>query len=610
MSIVLDRLSKHYGARAVVDRLSLEILDGELFVLLGASGSGKSTVLRLIAGLSTPDQGAIRLKGRDVTALPPQKRGVGFVFQNYSVFRHMTAAENIEFGLKIRHVPKARRRARRDELLDLVGLGGLGARYPDQLSGGQQQRVALARALAYEPEVLLLDEPFGALDAKIRSQLRRSVRQVQEKLRITTILVTHDQQEAFEMADRIGVIDRGHLVEVGRGEELYRSPRSLFVAMFLGAGTVLVGRSTGGNAEFGSVALPIPPEFPHEEGARVRLLVRPEQMSLESGPPPDGLAFGPGEVVDESFHGSARRVRVRVPSLSQVRQIAPPLPYGEEGFLLDADVSGETAIPERPWVHLKEWRILRRPPPRLLACSPARGTKAPVALARQVASAIRGTAVLLAVAAESEDSDRAAAEPKGSVEEALEVHVRSGNPAEAILQEQSEFFYELLVVSTPRKISRGEPGAQRLLATSATPMLFGRMGRDAFRRILICTAVGEPGKSTVRFGGWLAFRLRAEARLLHVCRPGEGTASPVVRSHLEAGIATLRTLEVPGVPIVRPSHAPLEGILAEADEWDADVVVIGGHGPLSRSITARDDVTLQMLARSERPVVVVPEGSA
>jgi sulfate transport system ATP-binding protein len=609
MSIVLDRLTKRYAARAVVDHLSLEIADGELFVLLGASGSGKSTVLRIIAGLSTLDEGAVRLMGRDVTALPPQKRGVGFVFQNYSVFRHMTAAQNIEFGLKIRRVPSAARRARRDELLDLVGLGGLGARYPDQLSGGQQQRVALARALAYGPEVLLLDEPFGALDAKIRSQLRRSFRQVQETLRVTTILVTHDQEEAFEMADRIGVIDRGRLIEVGRGEDLYRRPESLLVATFLGAGTVLVGRSTGGKAEFGPISLPIPAEVPHEEGARVRLLLRPEQMSLEPGPPADGFAFGPGEVVGENFLGSTRRVRVRVPRLTQVRQIAPVVPYGEEGFLLDADVSGETEIPKRPWVHLKEWRILRRPAPRLLACSPARGTDPPLELAERLATAIGGSAVLLAVSPDPADVDPVTADWKKRIGEALELRVRSGNPAEAILQEQSEFFYDLLALSTPRRISRGEPGVQRLLATSATPMLFARSGREAFRRVLLCTAVGEPGKGTVRFGGWLAFRLRAQARLLHVSRPGEGSGGPV-KAHLDAGIATLRTLEVPAVAVVRASRAPLEGILAEASEWDADLVVIGWHGPLSRSLTARDDVTLQMLARSDRPVLVVPEGSA
>ncbi|HBY98335.1 MAG TPA: hypothetical protein DEP84_31070, partial [Chloroflexi bacterium] len=265
MSIVLDRLTKRFGSQLVVDQVSLEVADGELFVLLGASGSGKSTILRLIAGLSRPDGGRILLHGRDVTMVSPQQRGTGFVFQNYSIFRHMSVAENIEFGLKIRKVPSTERARRREQLLDLVGLAGLGDRYANQLSGGQQQRVALARALAYEPNVLLLDEPFGALDVKIRAQLRRSLKEIQDRLSVTTILVTHDQEEAFELADRIGVIERGHLLEVGAAEALYARPESLFVATFLGVGNVLVGRAEAGAARFGPLALPIPPSVPHED---------------------------------------------------------------------------------------------------------------------------------------------------------------------------------------------------------------------------------------------------------------------------------------------------------------------------------------------------------
>ncbi|HEY2737890.1 MAG TPA: ABC transporter ATP-binding protein, partial [Thermoanaerobaculia bacterium] len=278
MSIVLDRLSKRFGNQTVVSRVSLEIEDGELFVLLGASGSGKSTVLRLIAGLSVPDSGTIQLRGRDVTDLAPQEREIGFVFQNYSIFRHMSVAENIEFPLKIRKVPAEERTRRREELLDLVGLGGLGGRYAHQLSGGQQQRVALARSLAHKPSVLLLDEPFGALDVKIRGQLRRNLREIQQKLKVTAILVTHDQEEGFELADRVGLMDRGALLEVGHPETLYAKPRTLFGATFLGAGTVLVGRARGNEARLGDLALPIPPEVEHEEGSRVRVLFRPEQV--------------------------------------------------------------------------------------------------------------------------------------------------------------------------------------------------------------------------------------------------------------------------------------------------------------------------------------------
>src|SRR5215216_5584905 len=241
MSIVLEQISKRYGSQWVVDNVSLEVADKELFVLLGSSGSGKSTILRMIAGLSTPTGGRVFLHGRDVTWLRPQARGTGFVFQSYSIFRHMSIADNIEFGLRIRKVPKDERRQKREQLLDLVGLAGLGNRYPHQLSGGQQQRVALARALVYEPNVLLLDEPFGALDVKIRAQLRRSLKEIQRRLGVTTILVTHDQEEAFELADRIGVLERGRLLEVGPGESLMQS-RSLYSRPpFLGRGPCLSG---------------------------------------------------------------------------------------------------------------------------------------------------------------------------------------------------------------------------------------------------------------------------------------------------------------------------------------------------------------------------------
>src|SRR5215813_12035997 len=278
MSIVLEQITKRFGNQWVVDNVSLEVADKELFVLLGSSGSGKSTILRMIAGLTEPTGGRILLQGRDVTYLTPQKRGTGFVFQNYSIFRHMSVGENIEFGLKIRKTSKSERARRRDELLELVGLAGLGSRYAHQLSGGQQQRVALARALCYEPNVLLLDEPFGALDVKIRAQLRRSLKEIQRRLGVATILVTHDQEEAFELADRIGVLERGRLLEVGAGENLYARPRSLFAATFLGASNIIVGRVEQGQARFGSLTLPIPDDTPHEEGERVQILFRPEQV--------------------------------------------------------------------------------------------------------------------------------------------------------------------------------------------------------------------------------------------------------------------------------------------------------------------------------------------
>src|SRR4051812_34870215 len=257
MSIVLEQLTKRYEGYPVVNNVSLEVADGEFFVLLGPSGSGKSTILRMIAGLTAIDQGRVLLHGRDVTALPPQGGGVGFVFQHYALFQHMSVAENVEFGLRIRRVAATVRHRKRDELLDLVGLAGLGRRMPRHLSGGQQQRVALARALAYQPDVLLLDEPLGALDAKIRIDLRRTLRLIQHELGMTTIFVTHDQEEAFELGDRIGVMNVGRLLEVGPPEELYRHPQTEFVATFLGTANLLVGRCTSAGVQLGALRFPL-----------------------------------------------------------------------------------------------------------------------------------------------------------------------------------------------------------------------------------------------------------------------------------------------------------------------------------------------------------------
>src|SRR6202030_35505 len=292
MSITLDQVTKHYAGAPVVNDVSLDIGDGEFFVLLGPSGSGKSTLLRAIAGLSGVDHGRIALHGRDVTHVAARKRGVGLVFQNYALFGHMTVAEHIEFALRVRHMRAKARRQRRQELLRLVALEGLDQRLPAQLSGGQQQRVAVARALAHKPEVLLLDEPFGALDAKIREELRRTIRQVQRELGITTVLVTHDQEEAFALADRIGVMNLGRLLEVGRPDELYTRPTTRFVATFLGAANLLLAQQTKSGLLFGktpvdaTAAGPLHGAREHEVVAVVRpeeIEIAPARESLKSG---------------------------------------------------------------------------------------------------------------------------------------------------------------------------------------------------------------------------------------------------------------------------------------------------------------------------------------
>ncbi|MBD1212632.1 MAG: sulfate ABC transporter ATP-binding protein, partial [Dolichospermum circinale Clear-D4] len=239
MGIVVENVSKQFGSFQAVAQVNLEIQSGSLVALLGPSGSGKSTLLRLISGLEMPDTGKIILTGKDATYQSVQERNIGFVFQHYALFKHLTVRKNIAFGLEIRKAPQKKIQGKVEQLLELVQLSGLGDRYPSQLSGGQRQRVALARALAVEPNVLLLDEPFGALDAKVRKDLRAWLRRLHDEVHVTTVFVTHDQEEAMEVADEIVVMNKGQVEQVGTPAEIYDHPASAFVMSFIGPVNVL-----------------------------------------------------------------------------------------------------------------------------------------------------------------------------------------------------------------------------------------------------------------------------------------------------------------------------------------------------------------------------------
>src|SRR6201985_929176 len=240
-AIVVRGANKRYGDFAALDNVDFEVPAGSLTALLGPSGSGKSTLLRAIAGLDQPDTGTITINGRDVTGVPPQRRGIGFVFQHYAAFKHLTVRDNVAFGLKIRRRPKAEIAEKVDNLLEVVGLSGFQTRYPSQLSGGQRQRMALARAVAVDPQVLLLDEPFGALDARVRDDLRAWLRRLHDEVHVTTVLVTHDQAEALDVADRIAVLRDGRIEQVGSPKTVYDAPANAFVMSFLGAVSTLNG---------------------------------------------------------------------------------------------------------------------------------------------------------------------------------------------------------------------------------------------------------------------------------------------------------------------------------------------------------------------------------
>ncbi len=305
MGIVVRDLRKSFGGARVVDGVSFSIPSGELVALLGPSGGGKSTVLRIIAGLEEPDSGAVELNGADATRARVQDRAVGFVFQHYALFRHMTVRQNVAFGLEVRRRPRAEIDAAVRELLDLIQLGTLGDRYPDELSGGQRQRVALARALAPRPSLLLLDEPFGALDAKVRVELREWIRRLHHERRITSVFVTHDQDEAMDLADRVIVLHRGRVEQIGTPEDIYDRPATEFVASFVGASNVLNGQVRGGRAAAGALDLGAPTSA--GDGAGVRAFVRPHDVELEPAAGHDGRhPHVPGGVASARIERMAR----------------------------------------------------------------------------------------------------------------------------------------------------------------------------------------------------------------------------------------------------------------------------------------------------------------
>jgi spermidine/putrescine ABC transporter ATP-binding subunit len=344
--ISFRNITKRWGSTVAVDNVSLDIEPGEFFALLGPSGCGKTTLLRMLAGLEIPTDGHVLIDGQDMAEIPPNKRAVNMVFQSYAVFPHMTVADNVAYGLKIDGVPKPERERRVQEALELVQLGALGARMPDQLSGGQRQRVALARALVKKPKVLLLDEPLSALDAKLREAMRFELSQLQQKVGITFIMVTHDQDEALAIACRIAVMNKGQIAQLGTPSDLYEFPGSRFVADFLGSVNMFEGTLSKDEPDEATVSCPeldpYPIYIPHgvsgSKGSTVWVAIRPEKLTLhkdgDTAPSPhecpSGCNIAKGEIKDVSYLGdisiyhielgSGRLIRVSRPNRSRWEQ--------------------------------------------------------------------------------------------------------------------------------------------------------------------------------------------------------------------------------------------------------------------------------------------------
>jgi sulfate transport system ATP-binding protein len=669
MSIVLDHVTKRYTGHPVVNGVSLTAGDGELYVLLGPSGSGKSTLLRMIAGLSDVDTGRVLLHGRDVTELPPARRDVGFVFQSYALFRGMTAAQNVEFALRIRGVQAAERRRRRDELLEMVGLTGLGGRTPRQLSGGQQQRVALARALAHQPQVLLLDEPFGALDARVRLELRRTVRAIQRDLGITTLFVTHDQEEAFELADRVAVMNFGRLLEEGPPDELYLRPATEFVATFLGTANLMVGECSADGVRLGPVRFPLGTrggEAPGGGAQRVQVLFRPEDVALRgsaeelarlSCPP-----LGKGVVDQRAFVGSYERLRLRLPPLPGVRAIAPPVPFGSDEMVIEATRPQTEArgyklqAGDSAWVGVRRVHALAHPGLRLLLLADGTpASQAAVELGGQLARLAHARVTVLGhhpagsggsstrilggdrlrhraaspparpardgkggvpagaraparppAAARDEQLEallQQVRETLGSGLAALETRAIAETPEEAVAEEDARQPADLVVVGRPER--DGAELAERLLPGGSHHLLLTPAEAvPAVERVLICVAVGEPGKADVSFAGRLARHLGATVTILTVLSEAAGAGAADGARRFLASCA--RTLARQGVAATTRTRAglPREQILLERAEGNYDLLVVGA--PLPRGDGRIDFGGLSRLLReSEVPVLIV-----
>jgi ABC-type sugar transport system ATPase subunit/nucleotide-binding universal stress UspA family protein len=498
----------------------------------------------------------------------------------------MTVAENIEFGLQIRKVPQKERQIKRDELLDLVGLVGLSDRMPKQLSGGQQQRVALARALALEPDVLLLDEPLGALDAKIRTELRRSLKAIQKQLGVAAILVTHDQDEAFDLADRIGVMSYGRLVEVGTPRDLYLHPQTEFVASFLGTANILLGQTEEEQIQIGPHVFELTKEATRfSSDGRVQVVFRPEDIALASSKEDlDCPALGEGTVTTIGFNGPSERIRLELPAIPGVRAIAPAVPFGSQSITIDASRPPEqaSAFPlsanDKAWVGIRRLHALSHPGLSFLVVTDGSlRSQSAISAGSYLAQMAHARMTLLGVGKDEPLLDsylQDARKQLGSGMASIQVRTdRAAIPiaiAKAVEQNPVD-----LVIAGWRPLE-GASLAEHILQVGDHHLLLAAYPGARFEKALVCVASGEPGKDDVLFAGRLLRHLGAQAKLFTAVGPDfqDEYQRQRVERFVVGGVKSLEMFGVPTQSEIRIGN-PQDEIGKEIKRGEFDLLVMG-----------------------------------
>jgi sulfate transport system ATP-binding protein len=502
----------------------------------------------------------------------------------------MTVAENIEFGLQIRKVSKKERQLKRDELLELVGLVGLGNRMPRQLSGGQQQRVALARALVLEPDVLLLDEPLGALDAKIRVELRRSLKAIQRQLGVATILVTHDQEEAFDLADRIGVMSYGRLVEVGTPRDLYQQPQTEFVASFLGTANILVGSTEHGKVRVGPHVYELNEEAARfSTDGRVQVVFRPEDIALAcSREELNCTPLGEAVVTNMGFNGPAERLRLELPPIPGVRAIAPAMAFGSPKITIDASRSPDQSaslplnVRDKAWVGIRRLHALTHPGLNFMVVTDGNlRSQSAISLGGYMARMAHARLVLVGAGRDETSLTQHLQEARkqiGSGMASVEMRLEHGSAPAAIEKSIEQTPVDLVIIGW--RPMEGVELPEQILRSGSHHVLLAAHPGAHIEKALVCVSMGEPGKDDVLFAGRLLRHLGAQAKLISVVEHGspEDYLQPRREQFLAGGVQSLEMFGVPTESELKFGNPQAE-IAAELASGGYDLIVMGAPLP-------------------------------